>query len=486
MRATRSPVTRWVRILVTAGIVLGVAPGCSPGGGADRPGTAAQAQGDPSSRLVHGRAVQAVIWGMPAVNFDLMLQEMLNKTTAKEHEVLYWSRPVDWRNQTLTPNPDAIYLMVFFDLDKGPLVIEVPPAEGGSLAANICTLWQMPLEDAGPFGADQGKGGRYLILPPDYKGRPPGGYIVLRSDTRRGYSLLRSNLASHAQADVEKSVAYGKRIRVYSLSAAASPPETKFTDAREILFDSTIPYDIRFFQSLDRIVQDEPWLRRDMAMIDVLRSIGIEKGKPFAPDAKATEALNAAAAEAREYISQMYDAGFPPFFPNSRWAVPAMPELVKAGASSYAETDLYPLDARALSYSIGYIGIKHLGTAQFYLLTGKTGEGQPLEGAKTYRLHVPTAVPTRQYWSATVYDRETHALVKNLDRASCASNDLAVQTNSDGSVDVYFGAKAPAGKESNWVPTDPNRGFEVLFRLYGPEKALFEKQWTLPDIEEVR
>jgi len=111
--------------------------------------------------------------------------------------------------------------------------------------------------------------------------------------------------------------------------------------------------------------------------------------------------------------------------------------------------------------------------------------GKPLEGNKTYRLTVPANAPVEQYWSATAYDRETHALIRRMSRLSLASNDTAVQKNPDGSVDIYFGPCAPAGKEFNWVPTDPKREFELLFRLYGPKKELFEMKWKLPDIETV-
>ena len=436
-------------------------------------------------RAIERRAVEAVIWGMPPVNYDLMLQEAL-KAGARENEVVYWSRPVDWKNQTLTPNPDALYFMIFFNTkDAGPIVIDVPPADGGSFAANIDTVWQMPLEDAGPYGADKGAGGKYLILPPGYKEKAPEGYIAIKSETFAGYALFRSNLASHSEADIAKAAAYGKRLKVYPLSQAANPPETKFTDAKDVLFDSTIPYDLRFFQSLDRIVQSEPWQTRDKAMIDQLKTIGIEKGKPFAPDPGTTAILNSAAEEARENLDQMYDAGFPAFFPGARWAVPAFPALIKAGSSGYAEADIYPVDARALTYSIGYIGIKRLGTAQTYLIAGKDSDGQALDGARTYRLHVPPNVPVQQYWSVTAYDRETHALIKGVDRASRASNAADLQKNADGSVDVFFGPKAPEGKGSNWIPTDPNRGFELLFRLYAPTKALFDRAWTLPDVEKL-
>lgn len=159
----------------------------------------------------------------------------------------------------------------------GPMVIEVPPAEDGSLAANIDDVWQAALEDAGPEGADKGNGGKYLILAPGYTDKPPEGYIVLPSQTYGG--------------DIGKSVAYVKRLKIYPLAHAANLPVPTFSDVTDTEFASTIPYDLRFFQSLDRIVQSEPWEERDRVMIDQLKSIGIEKGKPFYPDAKTASAI---------------------------------------------------------------------------------------------------------------------------------------------------------------------------------------------------
>ena len=436
-------------------------------------------------RAVERRAVEAMIWGMPAVNADLMLQEMLAKTSAKQNDIFLWSRPADPKNQTLTPNPDSIYFMCFWNVKNGPIVIDVPPATGGSFAGNIVNAWQMPLEDAGPEGADKGKGGKYLILPPGYKGAVPQGYIVLRSDTYTGFALMRSNLASHADADIAKSVAYGKRLKVYPLAQVARPPATRFVDAAGILFDSTIRYDASFYRNLDRVVQTEPWLARDRAMIDQLRTLGIEKGKPYRADATRDVALNAGAREAQALLERRYDDGFPPMVPGSRWFPAAMVEMAKAVSGGYSDPDAYPVDARGVTYTLGFTGIKRLGTAQFYLMSNKDKDGNAFDGAATYKLTVPADAPVKQYWSATAYDRETHALIKDMPRASVALITSGVRRNADGSVDIYFGPKAPAGKEANWVPTDPGRKFELLFRLYGPEKPFFDGEWKLPDVEKV-
>jgi hypothetical protein len=158
-----------------------------------------------------------------------------------------------------------------------------------------------------------------------------------------------------------------------SSSTHAHPPKTTFIDAVDVVFDATIPYDLRYFQSLSRFVQSEPWLTRDKAMIDQLKSIGIEKGKPFKPDAKTQDILNAAAQEARAWLDIGYEATYlPPFYEGSHWALPVLPEVVKGQSTSYAKPDIYPVDGRGVTYSMGFIGIKHLGAGQYYLMTSRT------------------------------------------------------------------------------------------------------------------
>jgi hypothetical protein len=440
-----------------------------------------------SDRAMERRAVEAAIWGMPAVNYDLMLQQMLGKTGGKVNEVIYWGRPLDWKNQTLTPNPDALYFMAFFNTKDGPIVLDLPPGDNnGSFNGNIVTAWQVPLEDAGLLGYDKGKGGKYLVLPPGFAGKVPDGYTPLQSDTYGGFMLFRSNLVSHSDADVHRSIAYGKQLRVYPLAQAGSPPATVFTDVKDVDFDSTIRYDASFFAHLDRIVQNEPWLERDKAMIDMLKSLGIDKGKPFDPN-DATKALLASAArEAHAFLEARYDAGLPPFFSaTSRWTLPAPPDMVKAAQEGYAGPDRYPVDDRGMVYSYAYVGIKRLGVGQFYSISIRDKDGEAFDGAKTYRLNVPPNVPVEQYWSVTAYDRQTHALIKGMPRASRSSQAPEMQKNADGSIDVYFGPAPPAGKESNWVPTDPARKFELMARFYAPKKRFFDKVWRLPDVEKV-
>jgi hypothetical protein len=184
-------------------------------------------------------------------------------------------------------------------------------------------------------------------------------------------------------------------------------------------------------------------------------------------------------------LQSLYENVFAePFNEGTHWAFPASPEFAKAIQSDYAEPDIYPVDTRGLTYSFVFFSAKHIGAGQYYLMTIKDKEGKPFEGSGTYRLNVPANAPVSLYWSATAYDRATHALIRNMQWSSRASTTSGLQKNADGSVDLHFGPKAPSGKESNWIPTDANGTFEVLFRFYGPQKALFDKTWKLPDIEE--
>jgi len=441
-----------------------------------------------AERTLHRRAVEAVIWGMPAVNTDLMRQEMFHKTSGKENEVLYWARPADSNNQTLTPNPDCIYFMIFYNTKVvGPVVIELPPADTGSFAGSILTFWQMPLADIGPDGEDKGKGGKYLVLPPEFNGNEPSQeYLVLKSDTYAGYALLRSNLISHSDADIAKANAYGKRVKVYPLSAAANPLPTRFSDASPVLFDSTIRYDASYFENLDRVVQDELWIDRDRVMIDILRSMGIEKGEPFKPDEKTKAILTDAIAEARELLEAWYEAGNPQYNPPIRWTLPARPDLIASYRTSYGDANSYPTDSRGLGYTYAFVGIRHLGTAQFYLISIKDKDDRPYEGNKTYRLRVPANAPVKDYWSLTAYDRQLHTVLKGMPYASRSSQIPDLQKNADGSVDIFIGPSPPEGKKGNWLPTDPNRRFDLMFRFYGPTPELFNRTWKLPDVEEVK
>lgn len=427
------------------------------------------------------RATEAAVWAMPAVNYEIMRSAMAPEGKT---EFLYWSGLLDWQNQTLTPNPDLIYYMAFLDPGRdGPTVVDIPPETAGCvLNGSLCNIWQVPLEDVGRYGADEGKGARYLILPPHYDHAVPAGYIVLQSDTNRVYALLRSVLSAPTQQALDAGLEYCRQIAIYPLAQADNPPPTARRDLRGQLVDTRIPYDIGFWQALDRVIQDETWLPRDRPFAEMLATIGIERGKPFTPSARRTEVLEAALRDAHEWIREIYEHE-PAFFAGRQWFFPAGADFVKGQNQNFADGNVYPYTDRGVIYHMAFIGLKRLGVGQFYLVNLRDRDGNVLRSTQTYRLRVPANVPVSQYWSVTMYDGADHTFIQNNTKFSVSSQTPGVHTNPDGSLDVYFGPQAVPGLEANFVETGSSHTFELMFRFYGVGPAVMSKQWQLDDVD---
>ncbi|WP_202409529.1 DUF1254 domain-containing protein [Hufsiella arboris] len=438
-------------------------------------------------QMIYSRAIEAANWGMSAVNFDLMVQAT-KKAGGDYNQIVIWPKLLDWMNQTITPNPDVIYVMPFVNTkDVGPMVLEIPPADSGTVVGSVMDRWQMAMDDVGPAGLDKGKGGKYLILPPEYKGAIPAGYLPMHSGTYLGYSLLRVVLKSPGEKGITDAVAYARRIKLYPFSQAGKSPKTTWLDASGKEFNSLIPYDFNFYESLNRVVQDDIWLTKDQAMIDPLKYIGIEKGKPFNPDARTKEILASAISDAKQWFKLRYEDMFKkPFYEGTTWAFPVTEEFGTDVKSNFADPNSYPTDMRGLLYTFIFFSAKHVGEGQWYLMAITDKDNQMLKGSENYRLHVPANVPVRQYWSITVYDAATHAFIRNFTRFNRSSQSPGIQKNADGSTDIYFGPNAPQGKEANWIPTNPNGTFELMARFYGPDKTFFTKNWKLGTVEKVK
>ncbi|MOA19520.1 hypothetical protein D3C78_1399090 [compost metagenome] len=123
---------------------------------------------------------------------------------------------------------------------------------------------------------------------------------------------------------------------------------------------------------------------------------------------------------------------------------------------------------------------------QAYLATYADKDGNWLDGAKSYHLRMPANPPAANFWSVTIYDAATRCLIDNPQKNADLSSRKDLLKNNDGSVDLYFGPTAPAGKEKNWVQTIPGKHWFTYVRFYGPTKAYFDKSWKMDDIEEMK
>jgi hypothetical protein len=437
---------------------------------------------DLTRRTFERRATEAAIWGMPIVSVDAMRQAFLRDAGAEYNDIVYWSREADWKLRVTTPNASSRCAYIPINTRDGPIVIDLPPAVGAGLFGSLNDAWQVPRADLGPTGEDGGKGGRYLILPPGSPQTAPTGFIPVRFETYNGYSFLRAIPATSSPSDVAKAIDLVRQTRVYSLARAADPPEQRFVDMSGKMFDGIVRFDDTFYDSLARIVGEEPVQDRDFVAMAHLHSIGIERGEPFEPDGSARQVLRKAALEARAGFMQA-TAALPSYWTDSGWGVPATSTAAES-AFTFARDGRLDVDARAQLFFLSCAPTKRLGSASFCVATTKDATGAPLQGAKTYRLRVPPKVPARQFWSATVYDFETAAFVREAPRVEINSHDENVEKNSDGSIDVFFGPLLPAGKDANTIYTAPGKPWVLFFRFYRPEKAVFDNTWRLGEVEE--
>ena len=438
---------------------------------------------DLANRTVERRAVEAAIWGMPLVNTDAMRQAYFRDVGANYNDICYFSTPADWHFQVTTPNASTNYVYFNFNLKGGPVVIEIPAAVGAGLLGSMIDAWDEPMADIGPAGDDEGKGGKYLLLQPDFKGEPPPGFFALRYPTYNGYALYRAIMAGSTAADLTASLALVKKLRVYPFAQQANPPEQRFIDIYGKTFDGIADFDERFFESLNRMVQEEPVQTRDLVAMGMLKSIGIEKGKEFKPDAAMQRILKAGAQEAQAKFIEELTSYSQPWWPDRRWSPPDT-KGVKTGFT-YQTADALDVDSRGWANFAAFALPKKTGKSLVYLFTFRDGRSERLSGEHTYTVRIPANVPAKQYWSMIVYDVHTAAVIREAPVITLDSYNQAMKRNADGSVDIYFGPKAPAGKETNWIYTAMGKAFFPAMRFYDPDKPLFEKTWKLPDIEKI-
>lgn len=428
------------------------------------------------------RAVQAYLLGLAPVNMAGLREGLLSVGPANV-TIPTFEENLNPRSLFLTPNATTPYTWIWINLHDGPLVVEVPPMTLGM----IDDFWFKYVTDIGIVGPDKGKGGKYILLPPGYNGPVPDDHLVVRVPTFESILVWRN---MPVKGDIKPAIErLHNNTRIYPLTQAANPPANTFVNVSNRDFSTVAPADYRFWELLNYVVQNEPVSSIDSTTLGFFASIGIEKGKPFAPDARMKKILTEAAAVGDATARTLtYQSRIPEafYYPNSTW------RQWLGGYKFESQPGVAYLDSAAFFYFYATgvtpaMEAKMVGQGSQYAVGIVDSKGSPLDGGKTYRLRVLPNAPVKDFWSAIVYDNQTRSMLQtdqNFPQVSSLDKGLAV--NQDGSVDVYFGPKAPSGMERNWIQTIPGKGWNMLFRLYGPLDPWFDKTWKLSEIELVK
>jgi len=388
---------------------------------------------------------------------------------------------MDSKSLFLTPNTETVYALSWLDLTDGPMVVESPP----NVLGIVDDFWFRYVTDLGNAGPDRGQGGKFLFLPPGYDGPVPDGYFTFQSQTFGNLLFWRGFLVNGDPAPAVASIKANARI--YPLAEARNPPEQQFVNISGRDMNTIHSNDIRFYEEIHQLVQEEPVDAIDPDFMGLLSSIGIVKGEPFEPAARMTAILTDAAAvgnaTSRSILFANRDERFR-LYPDSYWEVGFM-----GGSHEFLVDGVRYLDARTrmFYYATGItpaMAMKMVGAGSQYAISFRDSQGNYFDGGQTYKLNIPADVPVNQFWSIVVYDGQTRSMLQSDQQfPSLGSLKSGVVTNADGSVDVYFGPTAPEGKEGNWIQTVAGKSWNVILRLYGPLDPWFEKVWRPGDIE---
>jgi len=441
-----------------------------------------QAAADLRDTLVLSRAIDVYLAQMPAVSWYYVWKGIAGAGEARPNHMVIWESLMDAQTVLLTGNSETVYGLVSFDLKRdGPVVVELPPM----MLGGFNDVWQRSVADVGPTGVDQGKGGKILLLPPNYRETPPDGYIVLRP---RAYHVSLGVRGFLVDGKTDHAVALMKSTRIYPLRDARSPPAAHFVNGSHREIDTIFADNYQFFEALAELIAAEPEDALSAPERFALASIGIEKYKPYKPNAE-RRALLADAARVGSAMARVnsFASNDPErvVYADRKWEWAFVGGSAEFNAQGYVNTD------RRAAFAYIAIGMspamveKIVGGGSQYLWTPRDADGEYLDGANFYRLRIPADIPVRNFWSVVVYDAESRSMLRNGQKFPSRSAYTDPEINADGSIDIYFGPKAPPEHAKNWIETVPGKGWFPLFRFYGPQESFFDKSWKPGDIERI-
>lgn len=435
--------------------------------------------------LAFQRGVDVFLGATPGGSTEGLRQGLASIGVTDNQSVAIFEDLMDSRSLFLTPNTESIYNVMWIDLKDGPVVLETPP----DVLGIIDDHWFQYVADFGRVGPDKGKGGKFLLLPPGYTGDVPEGYFVYRPRTYGNLVFWRGFLKDGSTAPAV--AASKKYAKVYNLKDAANPPPMKFINASGKHFNTIGANTYKFYEDINNIVQYEPNDAFSPEILGKLAALGIEKGKPFKPDARMKKILTESAAvgdaTARSLVLKYPDKDVA-YYPGSAW----FQGFVGGDYKFQSQPGVSNTDAMVhfLFYATGItpaMSLKLVGKGSQYAVAATDSAGAPLDGSKTYRVNLPPNIPAADFWSFVVYDNQTRSMLQTDQRfPSIGSEKKGVVSNPDGSIDVWFGPTAPKGHEANWIQTVPGKGWSVAMRLYGPGETWFDKTWRPGEIELVK
>lgn len=436
--------------------------------------------------LDRSRGVDAFLKGIPGNSIQELRRGPEALGVNANGKVAIFDKLMDSKALFLTANTSTLYILPFIDTKvDGPVVIEVPPMMLGAFN----DAWFRYIADVGLAGPDKGKGGKYLVLPPGYKGNVPSGYNVVRPKTYYVWLFMRGNISKGIDVAVKN---VKDHLKVYPLSETSNPRKTEYVSMSDKYFNTIHSNDYTFYEHLDHLIQYESDEMLDAETKGLFASIGIIKGKKFSPDSRMKKilidavAIGNAAARANNYYPKG-DMKMVYFYTDkpTEWVMAYPDKNVFFNYEGALNTDARVFFHYTYTAVTPAMSTPRVGKGSDYAIAFKDANHNAFDGSKTYKIHIPVGVPVADFWALTMYDTQTRSqLQTDQPFPTLGSQDKELKQNKDGSYDVYFSPKKP--KDKNWLQTIPGKSWFVILRMYGPLEPWIDKSWRPSEIELVK
>ncbi|MDO6760401.1 DUF1254 domain-containing protein [Tamlana sp. 2_MG-2023] len=426
------------------------------------------------------QATQTYLWALPLVSFAEW-QYVQEQYGATNNDLVMYDTYMN-KLAIVTANATTPYVMALMDLSKtGPMVIEMP---AGHTAGGLADFWQRELAAIGEVGADKGKGGKYLLIPPGHEAINAPGYYTIKCNMMNIFFGFRA-----LDPDPKAAEELIRSVKLYSYEDRNNPPPTKVVSPNGNRMTANPKDGMAYWERLHKIIQNEPVQERDRFFMAWLHNLGISKGEPFQPTARQKKILLEGASQGK---MMAYANSFDKRFKNNKHWPDKNWDYVMVMTNSAQRAENYDEFYRRTSYFFEAVTFskamitKVPNVGQAYLGSYTDSDGEWFDGEESYTLNVPANPPALNFWSLTVYDGNTRCLIQNEQKNADLSSRKDLIKNEDGSVDLYFGPTAPEGKEQNWVQTIPGKHWFAYMRFYAPTEAYFDKSWKMDDINKMK
>jgi len=396
----------------------------------------------------------------------------------------------------VTPNATTLYGTGFLDMQKEPVVIEMPAITDRYFSLQIMDQYGIFYLMAGnQFNGTEARS--YIIVPNDFKGKIPAEFAtteMIHAPSKTSYALTRIAVLTGSDKDISQINAYQDQISITPLSKWVANGKKGVSQSKVGVVAGTfkkyprMPKIVKgqvdtetaedFFSILHMILNDPSMTlmkdsKKEADMLAQLATLNIGPGKNF----KWSDLDKGTQTAMEQGFKKGYDT-VKKTFKTSLLSMNGWMVVQNAGGF---ETDYL---SRSVMADAGWAGPdKNVSHGAAFLFTDN--DDKPLDGKNKYTItfDMNDLPPVTQFWSIPIYNKDGYFVRNPIDRYTINSFmiDQKQLYVADGKLVIYLQKDKPSDPNQlkNWLPA-PEGSFRFAARFYGPKMSLVDGSYKMP------